>query len=323
MLPFVTESLTSLATRLSEYENYRTKDEFDLAQVSKTFTLSFITSFLPIIVTAYAYVPYGAQLLLVLIPPSWRVDDAIQRFRIDPSRLQEEVVYMTMTGQLMNFVEELVVPYARQKCLLAWRRYWRSQALSRLGGGDESRILQKTLAADSPHEAKMLSRLRGECAADSYDVAEDIMEMVVQFGYLSLFSPAWPLMPLGFLVNNWVELRGDFFKLSNESQRPPPVRADSIGHSVAALEFLTLLGSMSTAALTYMYGGPQPLQDLEMSKLLLHVFVAEQIYLVVKMLVSSAFDKIGSEAVRNAEGKRYRMRQVSERKLQSWSSNPM
>jgi len=48
---------------------------------------------------------------------------------------------------------------------------------------------------------------------------------------------------------NWVELRGDFFKISSENQRSPPVRADSIGHSVAVLEFLTRLGTLSTAAL--------------------------------------------------------------------------
>lgn len=310
-LPFITDCLTSLATQLSEYENYRTKDEFDLAQVQKTFALNFVTSFLPIIVTAYVYVPYGAHLLPYLIPPSWQVSDTIQSFQIDPSRLQEEVVYMSMTGQLMHFGEEFVVPYLRRKMVNAWRRYRRSNTLSKLGGGKDDAPLQRTLIADSPHEASMLSRLRGESEAEPYDVAEDIMEMVVQFGYLVLFSPAWPLMPLGFLLNNWVELRGDFFKLSNESQRPPPIRADSIGHSVAALEFLTLLGALSTAALVYMYGGPTPVENISMGTLLLTVFVAEQMYLVTKMIISSVFDKIGSEAVRDAEGKRYIMRKVS------------
>lgn len=303
--------MTALATQLSEYENYRTKDEFDLAQVQKTFALNFITSFLPIIVTAYVYVPYGAQLLPHVIPPSWRISDTIQSFHVNPSRLQEEVVYMSMTGQLMNFGEEFVVPYFRRRFRDAWRRYRRSSTLSKLGEGRDDATLQKTLIADSPHEAKMLSRLRGESESEPYDVAEDIMEMVVQFGYLTLFSPAWPLMPLGFLINNWVELRGDFFKLSHESQRPPPIRADSIGYSVAALEFLTLLGSWSTAALVYMYSGPTPVQELSMGKLLLAIFVAEQTYLATKMVVSFAFDKIGSNAVRDAEGKRYMMRKVS------------
>lgn len=79
------------------------------------------------------------------------------------------------------------------------------------------------------------------------------MEMVVQFGYLALFSCAWHLMFLGLLINKWIELHGDLWKLGREARRPPPVRNEGIGASLGALEFLTMLGCMSAAALLYMY----------------------------------------------------------------------
>jgi hypothetical protein len=117
-------------------------------------------------------------------------------------------------------------------------------------------------------------------------------------------------MPLGFLLNNWVELRGDFFKLSSESQRPPPIRADSIGDSVAALEFLTWLGTLSTAALVHIYRGPGPITDTRLSRLLLTIFIAEQVYLAVRISARWFFQRFGSAAVKESEAKRFMMRKT-------------
>jgi anoctamin-10 len=88
----MTSSLTELATKLTDFENYRTKDEYDLAQVQKSFVLNFITSFFPIVLTAYVYIPYGAQLIPLLIPSTWDSKNVINSFDVDPHRLQEEVI---------------------------------------------------------------------------------------------------------------------------------------------------------------------------------------------------------------------------------------
>jgi len=53
--------------------------------------------------------------------------------------------------------------------------------------------------------------------------------MVIQFSYLALFSPVWPLVPIGVFINNWVELRSDFLNICVEHQRPAPTRSDGIG----------------------------------------------------------------------------------------------
>lgn len=140
--------------------------------------------------------------------------------------------------------------------------------------------------------------------------------MCVQFGYLAMFGVVYPLMPLGFLVNNWIELRGDFFKLISESQRPPPIRSDSIGPCISALEFLTWLGNLSTAALLYMYSGDGDATNIRLGGLLLTVFIAEQAYLVTKLTVRFIFDKIGSEAVKTEEATR---RLVRKRYLETFS----
>ena len=60
----ITSFLTSIATQLTDYENYRTQDQYELAQTQKTLVLNFITSFLPIILTAFVYVPFGEKIVM-------------------------------------------------------------------------------------------------------------------------------------------------------------------------------------------------------------------------------------------------------------------
>ncbi|KAG9565461.1 putative plasma membrane stress response protein, partial [Aureobasidium melanogenum] len=312
-LPYVTECLTSVATRLSEHENHRTNDEFELAQVQKSFVSNFITSFLPLLLTAYIYVPFGSRLVPQLIPASWQ-SIAAKDFRVDAHRLQEEVISLSMAGQVINFGEEFVMPFVKRHLQEAYRRYKDTRQGSSLHQRMHSEFT-KTLLVDAPQEASLLSRLRAEAVAAPYDPNEDVMEMCVQFGYLAMFGVVYPLMPLGFLINNWVELRGDFFKLISESQRPPPIRSDSIGPCISALEFLTWLGSLSTAALLYIYRNGE-VKDIRLDRLLLTVFVAEQVYLATKLSVRFVFDKIGSEAVRREEATR---RLIRKRYLETFS----
>jgi hypothetical protein len=155
-------------------------------------------------------------------------------------------------------------------------------------------------------EASFLKRVRSEADADEYKVEDDILEMCVQFGYLALFGVAWPLVPLGFLLNNWLELRGDFFKLTLECQRPPPIRADSIGPCLLGLDFLAWTGTLSTAAIVHLYRGP--MSEVRLSSLLLTVFIAEQAYLALRFTAATALQKIFSDTLRREEARRYVVR---------------
>jgi hypothetical protein len=151
-----------------------------------------------------------------------------------------------------------------------------------------------------------LQRLREEADSDGYEVEEDILEMCVQFGYLALFGVAWPLVPLGFLLNNWLELRGDFFKLARENQRPPPIRADSIGPSLLGLDFLAWMGTLSTAAIVHIYRGN--MEEVHLSSLLLTVFIAEQAYLAIRFIAATAMQKIFAETLYQEEICRHAVR---------------
>lgn len=63
----------------------------------------------------------------------------------------------------------------------------------------------------------------------SQDTFQDYQEMFVQFGYVVLFSSAFPLAAMCALLNNIIEIRSDAFKLCTGLQRPFGIRVESIG----------------------------------------------------------------------------------------------
>ena len=306
-LPTITTVLNGMATRLTNYENYRTQDLYDIAQTQKTFVMNIITSFLPTLLTAFVYVPFGAKIvpyLDIFKVTGVKSSDIQTEFKVNSDRLEQEVMYLSITAQILNFGEEFVLPYVKRWLRQKWRDY-------RLKHSDRGHIRSRSTATalllvDSQEESTLMNRIRNEADAEQYNAQDDILEMCVQFGYLALFGVAWPLVPLGFLLNNWLEIRGDFFKLSLECQRPPPIRTDSIGPSLQGLEFLTWLGSLSTAAIVHLYRSQ--VENVKLSSLLITILLAEQAYLATRFAVRTVLDKLCSDSVRQNEARRYNVR---------------
>uniref|UniRef100_A0A6Q2XCC7 Anoctamin n=1 Tax=Esox lucius TaxID=8010 RepID=A0A6Q2XCC7_ESOLU len=57
----------------------------------------------------------------------------------------------------------------------------------------------------------------------------EYMEMIIQFGFVSLFVASFPLAPLFALINNVIEIRLDAKKFVTELRRPDSVRTKDIG----------------------------------------------------------------------------------------------
>ncbi|KAL4804037.1 calcium-activated chloride channel-domain-containing protein [Aspergillus unguis] len=299
-LPFINNLLSSIATRLTKYENYRTQDQYDLAQTAKQFVMHFITAFLPTILTAFVYVPFGTRIVQYLDVGGEKTD-----FHVDPSRLQQEVISLSLTGQVLDFGEEVVLPYVKSLVLHKWRDYQNEkEAVRRRRAASQA---TNQVLFDDPQESAFLTRVRNEAEADEYNVHEDTLEMCVQFGYLTLFGASWPLVALGFMLNSWIELRGDLFKLSFECQRPPPIRADSIGPCLQGLEVLSWLGTLSTAAIVYLYRGGD-MADVRVPSFLLTILVAEWAYLALRFAVSTGLRTILSGTLRRGAARVYALR---------------
>ncbi|NWT18167.1 ANO8 protein, partial [Vireo altiloquus] len=99
-------------------------------------------------------------------------------------------------------------------------------------GEEEGRKRNRASWIDPPEEdySTQLTQAEVESCMKKYeDTFQDYQEMFIQFGYVVLFSSAFPLAAMCALVNNIIEIRSDAFKLCSGLQRPFGQRVQSIG----------------------------------------------------------------------------------------------
>ncbi|KAF4078087.1 hypothetical protein AMELA_G00195440 [Ameiurus melas] len=78
---------------------------------------------------------------------------------------------------------------------------------------------------------------------------DEYLEIVLQFGFITIFVAAFPLAPLFALLNNWAEVRLDAHKFVCEYRRPVAEKAQNIGVWFIILEALSHLSVIVNAFL--------------------------------------------------------------------------
>ena len=137
---------------------------------------------MPLFLTAFLYMPFGNLLVPYLdvfrtTAEKFSSEEVIatQSFQINPDRLKNQVIYFTVTAQVVNLALEIIVPYVKRK---AFKEVEKVQSKIAQKDGTE----KSPVAADVPEEHAFLERVRNEAQLSVYDVTADYREMVVQFG---------------------------------------------------------------------------------------------------------------------------------------------
>ncbi|XP_041113958.1 anoctamin-6-like [Polyodon spathula] len=75
----------------------------------------------------------------------------------------------------------------------------------------------------------------------------EYLEMVIQFGFVTLFAASFPLAPLLALVNNLFEIRVDAWKITTQFRRVVPEKAQDIGSWQPILQGVAILAVVTNA----------------------------------------------------------------------------
>ncbi|XP_076878420.1 anoctamin-1 isoform X3 [Brachyhypopomus gauderio] len=199
----------AVARWLTELEVPKTDKSFEERLIFKTFILKFVNAFTPIIYIAFfrgRLVGRPGSYLYVF--ESYRMEECAHGGCLMELCIQLSI---TMLGKqlIQNNLFEIGVP--KLKKLI---RY----------------IKSKRSAFQEQEREKKLRRYETDFLLDPFSgLTPEYMEMIIQFGFVTLFVASFPLAPLFALLNNIIEIRLDAKKFVAELRRPVAARAKDIG----------------------------------------------------------------------------------------------
>jgi len=135
----------------------------------------------------------------------WDIDTTNVRGKLNPSRLREQMFAYAVTNQVVNSFLEIGLPF-----ILRWAAGFMNKkgqpSHSRATGSPDSRgdssaistprkrvIFEDEKERGGLEERVFLDKVRSEAELPVYDLFVDYNEMVVQFGYVVVWSSIWPL----------------------------------------------------------------------------------------------------------------------------------
>ncbi|XP_041487790.1 anoctamin-7-like [Microtus oregoni] len=213
-----------LAQVLTRWEMHRTQTAFEDAFTLKVFIFQFVNFYASPVYIAFfkgRFVGY---------PGNYHTLFGVRNEECAAGgcliELAQELLVIMVGKQVINNVQEVLVPKLRG----CWQKWYSRRRKAGMG------------THPAPWEADyQLLPCEG--------LFHEYLEMVLQFGFVTIFVAACPLAPLFALLNNWVEIRLDARKFVCEYRRPVAERAQDIGIWFHILAGLTHLAVISNAFL--------------------------------------------------------------------------
>lgn len=205
-----------IAIKLNDYENHRTDTKYEDALISKTFVFQFVNSY-----ASLFYIAFVKPFIPTLDPC---IDSCMQE-------LQTNLGTIFLTRLAIGNFTEVLVPYIQS--------YLKEREGTK-GATAELSEVEKTFYQPEYHV--MLGTF------------DDFAEMMIQFGYTTMFVAAFPLATVMSFVNNYIEIRVDAWKLCQVCRRAEPRSAEDIGTWHGILEIMSLFAVITNAALVAFTG---------------------------------------------------------------------
>ncbi|XP_064187649.1 anoctamin-8 isoform X1 [Anguilla rostrata] len=149
---------------------------------------------------------------------------------------------------------------------------------------------------EPPEESEPTTLTQAEiesCMQTYEDTFQDYQEMFIQFGYVVLFSSAFPLAAMCALINNIIEIRSDAFKLCTGLQRPFGQRVECIGQWQTVMEAMGLIAIIVNCYLIGQCGQLQRLFPwLSPEMAIISIVILEHFAILLKYVIHVAIPDI-------------------------------
>uniref|UniRef100_I3IXI4 Anoctamin n=1 Tax=Oreochromis niloticus TaxID=8128 RepID=I3IXI4_ORENI len=212
---------TALAHILTRWEMHRTQTKYEDMFILKVFVFQFVNFYSSPVYIAFfkgRFIGYPGNYNTLF---GVRNEDCgAGGCLID---LAQELLVIMVGKQLINNIQEFISPKMNPQLKEA---------------GQEAQRQEEASPWEADYQLLVCEGLFSE-----------YLEMVIQFGFITIFVAACPLAPLFALINNWVEVRLDAQKFVTEYRRPVVERAQDIGIWFPILQFIAHMAVLSNAFL--------------------------------------------------------------------------
>ncbi|KAM5224956.1 anoctamin-1 isoform 3-T3 [Hipposideros larvatus] len=199
-----------IARWLTKIEVPKTEKSFEERLIFKAFLLKFVNSYTPIFYVAFFKGRFvGRPGDYVYIFRSFRMEECAPGGCLMELCIQLSII---MLGKqlIQNNLFEIGIPKMKK-----FIRYLK---------------LKRQSLSDHDEHVKRKQRYEADFTLEPFaGLTPEYMEMIIQFGFVTLFVASFPLAPLFALLNNIIEIRLDAKKFVTELRRPVAVRAKDIG----------------------------------------------------------------------------------------------
>ncbi|KAK9975549.1 hypothetical protein ABG768_020801 [Culter alburnus] len=224
IIMFLNNVYEKVAIWITDFELPRTKTEYENSLTLKMFLFQFVNYYSSCFYIAFfkgKVVGYPGQ------PVYWF--GAFRNEECDPGGCLTELttqLSIIMTGKaIWNNIQEVLLPWVKnlifrhctkvgsEKVIPRWEQDYQLQPIGKLG------------------------------------LFYEYLEMVIQFGFVTLFVASFPLAPLLALINNLCEIRVDAWKITTQFRRIVPEKAQDIGAWQPILQGVAILAVATNAAI--------------------------------------------------------------------------
>jgi len=236
-----------VAMKMTDWENHSTQTEYDDQLIAKCFIFQFFNS-------------YCSFFYLAFMEGHWRIfgvkdtcphDDCMGSLGI---QLATVFIMHTFFGQLVEVFwprfqalwEESVYTlrvHTKIICRNICRRLKAYFCYIPLNDADEDEIFADV--ESSVYSDEEMNGFRPSFPG----VLADYNELVLQYGYVVLFAPAFPMGAVLATMNNMIELRSDGYKLCKFHRRPEYKCAQDIGSWQYIVEVMSVFSVITNAAI--------------------------------------------------------------------------
>ncbi|KAI8040746.1 hypothetical protein M5D96_006689 [Drosophila gunungcola] len=217
-----------MAIRLTNLENPRTHTEYEDSYTFKIFFFEFMNFYSSLIYIAF----FKGRFF------DYPGDEGARRSQF--FRLKNDIC--DPAGCLSELCIQLAIIMVGKQCWNNFMEYlfpkfwnWWRQRKHKQATKDESHL---HMAWEQDYHMQDPGRLA---------LFDEYLEMILQYGFVTLFVAAFPLAPLFALLNNVAEIRLDAYKMVTQARRPLAERVEDIGAWYGILRIITYTAVVSNA----------------------------------------------------------------------------